>query len=184
MLIQPLERQNRRHRKQAAELLVENFESWPAMEIARSVINTLLSQNRVCLCALDEENNVIGIVGGLPDYDGHVWEIHPLVVKKANQGKGIGRRLIKAMEKEAAARGALTVFLGADDTKGETSLSNCDLYKDLGEKINSAINFGQHPMTFYQKCGYSIIGVVPDANGEGKPDILMGKYIGKKKKVR
>lgn len=182
MVIKPLDGQNRKHRKQAAELLIENFESYPAMEIARSVINTLLAKKRVCLCALDEQNNVVGLVGGLPDYDGNVWEIHPLVVKKANQGKGVGRRLVKALEKEAAARGALTVILGTDDTSGETSLSNCDLYNDFGGKIAHAENHGRHPMSFYQKCGYSIIGVVPDANGYGKPDILMAKRIGKRKK--
>ena len=32
-----------------------------------------------------------------------------------------------------------------------------------------------HPFGFYQKLGYVIIGVVPDANGWGKPDIIMGK---------
>jgi len=29
----------------------------------------------------------------------------------------------------------------------------------------------------YQKCGFVIVGVVPDANGLGKPDILMAKRI-------
>lgn len=182
MVIQPLDGQNRRQRRQAAELLVENFDAYPAMEIARSVVGTLLAQKRVCLCALDEQGNVVGLVGGLPDYDGNVWEIHPLVVKKANQGRGIGGRLVRALEKEAASRGALTVFLGTDDKTGETSLSDCDLYQDLGEKITHAENFGRHPMAFYQKCGYRIIGVVPDANGCGKPDILMAKRIGKRKK--
>ena len=29
----------------------------------------------------------------------------------------------------------------------------------------------------YQKCGFVIVGVVPDANGPGKPDILMAKRV-------
>ncbi len=29
----------------------------------------------------------------------------------------------------------------------------------------------------YQKRGFVIVGVVPDANGLGKPDILMAKRI-------
>lgn len=36
------------------------------------------------------------------------------------------------------------------------------------------------PYEFYQKLGYAIIGVVPDANGLGKPDILMAKRVGMK----
>jgi hypothetical protein len=37
-----------------------------------------------------------------------------------------------------------------------------------------------HPFEFYQKLGYAIVGVVPDANGWGKPDILMAKRVGER----
>lgn len=182
--IKQLDRQNRRHRRQASELLMENPELWPAMEIARAVIKTLLAPNRVCLCAIDDKDNIVGLVGGLPDYDGFVWELHPLVVKKVQQGHGIGRRLVKALEKEAANRGALTVILGTDDLTGSTSLSNVDLYDNTGGRIANTVCREHHPYEFYTKCGYSIIGVVPDANGVGKPDILMGKGIAKKQNKR
>jgi aminoglycoside 6'-N-acetyltransferase I len=29
----------------------------------------------------------------------------------------------------------------------------------------------------FGKCGFAVAGVVPDANGRGKPDILMAKRI-------
>ena len=176
-----LDPQNRRHRRQAAELLVENFAAWPAMEIARAEIGTLLAKNRVCLIAVDEKNNVVGLVGGLPDYDGNVWELHPLVVKKSEQGKGIGKRLVAAMERAAKARGALTMMLGTDDETGATSLSGCDLYENFWEKIRDIRNLKGHPYSFYEKCGYTITGVVPDANGSGRPDILMAKRLGRRK---
>jgi len=35
----------------------------------------------------------------------------------------------------------------------------------------------QHPYEFYQKQGFVIIGVMPDANGIGKLDILMTKSV-------
>jgi aminoglycoside 6'-N-acetyltransferase I len=34
-----------------------------------------------------------------------------------------------------------------------------------------------HPFTFYQKCGYRIVGVLPDANGPRRPDIFMAKSL-------
>lgn len=151
------------------------------MEIARAVINTLLAPNRVCLCAVDQNDRVIGIVGGLPDYDGYVWEMHPLVVKKSHWGQGIGRRLVRALEKEAGARGALTVILGTDDLDGSTSLSGVNLYDNTGGRIANMSCYKSHAYGFYVKCGYKVIGVIPDANGLGKPDIIMGKRIMKKR---
>jgi aminoglycoside 6'-N-acetyltransferase I len=34
-----------------------------------------------------------------------------------------------------------------------------------------------HPYEFYQKMGFAIVGVMPDANGIGKPDIYMAKRL-------
>jgi len=36
-------------------------------------------------------------------------------------------------------------------------------------------NLHGHPYEFYEKLGYTVVGVLPDANGPGKPDIFMAK---------
>jgi aminoglycoside 6'-N-acetyltransferase I len=36
-----------------------------------------------------------------------------------------------------------------------------------------------HPFFFYRKLGFEPAGLIPDANGFGKPDILMSKRIGR-----
>lgn len=32
-------------------------------------------------------------------------------------------------------------------------------------------------LDFYRKLGFTTVGVVPDADGRGKPDILMAKAV-------
>jgi aminoglycoside 6'-N-acetyltransferase I len=167
---------------QAAQLLVDAFrehypDSWPTVESGLAEIHEMLAEDRICRVAVDEEGNLLGIIGGIPGYDGNVWELHPLAVQPALQGQGIGRALVEDFEQQVRARGGLTVTLGTDDEDGQTSLSNADLYEDLWEKIRDIRNLRGHPFEFYQKLGYIITGVVPDANGRGKPDILMSKRL-------
>jgi len=52
-----------------------------------------------------------------------------------------------------------------------TTLSNVDLYPNVCEHIARVRNLRSHLFGFYQKCDSVIVGVVPDANGPGKPDI-------------
>ena len=123
--------------------------------------------------ALDEEGNLSGIIGGIPQYDGHVWELHPLAVQPAIHGQGIGRALVEDFEEQVRSRGGLTITLGSDDEDNMTSLSGVDLYENLWDKVKNIRNLKNHPFEFYQKMGYIITGVVIDANGVGKPDIIM-----------
>jgi aminoglycoside 6'-N-acetyltransferase I len=58
-----------------------------------------------------------------------------------------------------------------------TTLANVDLYVDLPGQLARIRNLKGHPFEFYQRCGFVISGVVPDANGPGKPDILMAKQV-------
>jgi aminoglycoside 6'-N-acetyltransferase I len=99
------------------------------------------------------------------------------VVDPARQGQGIGRALVTALEAEVYARGGVAIFLGSDDEDGMTSLAGVDLYPDVAGHIRSIRNLKHHPFEFYQKLGYTIVGVIPDANGLGKPDIIMAKRI-------
>jgi len=167
---------------QAAQLMVDAFcehwpDAWPTFEEGLKEIHEMLEAERFCRAAVDEQGNLIGIIGGIPTYDGHVWELHPLAVQPNMQGKGIGRALVEDFEEQVRLRGGLTITLGSDDEDEMTSLSNADLYENTWEKIQSVRNFKKHPFTFYQKLGYVITGIVPDANGRGKPDILMSKRV-------
>ena len=168
--------------QQAAQLLVDAFrehwvDAWPTLEDGLQEVHEMLEAERICRAAIDEDNNLLGVIGGIPQYDGHVWELHPLAVQPSMQGTGIGKLLVEDLEQQVHLCGGLTVTLGSDDEDSMTSLSDVDLYENLWEKIRDVRNFKRHPYEFYQKLGYVITGIVPDANGIGKPDIILSKKV-------
>jgi aminoglycoside 6'-N-acetyltransferase I len=168
--------------QQAAQLLVDGFkehypDAWPTLKDGLAEVHEMLVTDRILRAVVDDDANLIGLIGGIPQYDGLVWELHPLVVKPGLQTKGIGTTLVRDFEEQVRSRGALTITLGSDDEDNQTSLSNVDLYTDTWKKINEIKNLNRHPYEFYQKMGYVITGVMPDANGIGKPDIFMSKRI-------
>jgi aminoglycoside 6'-N-acetyltransferase I len=166
--------------RQAAVLLIEGFEdhwpdAWPDMEAALKEVRESLGEGRISRVAVGEEGAVLGWIGGIPSYGGNVWELHPLVVRPDLQRRGIGRALVADLEASLRERGALTLWLGTDDEDGMTTLSGVNLYPNVLEHLAKIKNLRGHPYQFYQKLGFSIIGVMPDANGPGKPDIYMAK---------
>lgn len=168
--------------EQCARLLVDGFakywpDAWPDMASALEEMRECLAGERICRVALDENGEVVGWIGGIPEYDGNVWELHPLVVREDRRGQGLGRALVEDVERLVRERGAYTMTVGTDDESGMTSLSGIDLYTDTWQHIAQIKNLRGHPYEFYQKLGFTIIGVMPDANGPGKPDILMAKRV-------
>ena len=164
---------------QAAQILTDSLPiGWPTLQDAIDEIKERLIPENTLLVAVENEI-VIGWGGILaPVYNGNVFELHPLAVRSDKRNQGVGRAIVTALEDEARRQGGLTIHLGADDEigDGETSFANVDLYDDLSGKI---MNFspGTHQSGFYLKLGYKIIGVMPDANGVGKPDIYFGKRL-------
>jgi aminoglycoside 6'-N-acetyltransferase I len=169
-------------REQAAVLLVAHFDEpqgWPTVELAREEVAKVL-RDGFARAAVDGDA-LLGWIGGLPEYHGRVWELHPMVVRRERRHEGIGRALVAAFEAEAARRGALTVTLGTDDDSGMTSLAGGNLYEDIAAHIAQLHDLGRgHPFLFYRKLGFVVTGVMPDANGRGFPDIYMSKRVGGK----
>ena len=166
---------------QVARIVVDAFRghtpSWPDLASAEAEVRESFAEDRISLVAR-EGDVVLGWIGGIKEYGGHAWELHPLAVDPAHHGEGVGRALVAALEQQVTARGATTLYLGTDDEDGRTSLSDTDLYPDPLEHLAAITNPGRHPYEFYLACGFSIVGVIPDANGPGKPDILMARRLG------
>ena len=168
--------------RQVAGMLVQGFEAhwpnaWPDMDAATQEVQAFLSDERISRVAV-EGDTVLGWIGAIPEYGGMSWELHPLVVHSEHRKRGIGRALVADLERRVRERGGGTIFLGTDDESDMTSLAGKDLYPNVLDHLADIQNLKGHPYEFYQKVGFILVGVIPDANGPGKPDILMAKRVG------
>jgi aminoglycoside 6'-N-acetyltransferase I len=165
---------------EAAALLHAAFSPlgvWTTKAEARQEVIESISADRLSRVARAADGTVIGWIGAIREYDGLVWQLHPIVVAQAHRRNGVGRALIADLEAILVARGGLTLWAGSDDLVGETSLGNVDLYSVLPEKLAAVRSWGSHPLPFYRRLGFRIIGVMPDANGIGRPDIFLAKRL-------
>lgn len=168
---------------QAAAVIVAAFaQSWPmTLDDGLGDVRESLTPGRVSRVALDRAGAVIGFVAAIPQYGEPPqvtgWELHPLAVDPAWQGRGVGRALVADLERQVAALGAVTLFAESDDTSDATSLSGKDLYDDPLGHLRAIRNLRGHPYEFYQRCGFVLVGVIPDANGFGRPDIILAKRV-------
>ena len=162
---------------QAATLLIEAFPHWmPTMEMARDEVMEALEADRICLVA-QADDQILGWIGAIPEYS-HAWELHPLVVRADARRLGVGAALVRALEERVRAAGVLTLYLGTDDDGPApgTSAGGVSLFPDVLSHA-TRLRIFDHPAGFYMRQGFEIVGLIPDANGPGKPDILMAKRV-------
>jgi aminoglycoside 6'-N-acetyltransferase I len=151
---------------------------WTTMAEALQEVVDSLGADRVSRVAVTSDGVVIGWIGAIREYDGLVWQLHPIVVDETCRRRGVGRALVLDLETILKARGGLTLWAGSDDLAGETSLGGMDLYLALPAALDAVRSWGRHPLPFYRRLGFHVIGVMPDANGPGRPDIFLGKRLG------
>ena len=157
----------------AAALMPEAFPHWlPTAEAAEAEVREALDPGNLGLVAW-RGGEVLGWVGGRHDYP-TAWELHPLVVRADQRGSGVGRALVDALAERARAAGMLTLWLGTDDDgeRTRTSAGDTDLWPEPAAHIPGLVSRG-HPVGFYRRVGFRVVGLIPDANGRGRPDILM-----------
>jgi aminoglycoside 6'-N-acetyltransferase I len=182
MRIEDLDAENENLVRQAGQLLVDGFthmtpHPWPNLQAARATVDEMLQPDRICMVALEQYEHVVGWIGGIREYDGNVWELHPLVVAPSYRGRGVGTALVKALEKRVADHNGLTLYLGTDDVNAATTAGGINLYPEPTKHAIGMRVLGEHPLEFYRKLGFVVVGFVPDANGLGKPDIMMAKRV-------
>jgi aminoglycoside 6'-N-acetyltransferase I len=171
---------NARQREEAVDVLSVALApvsvAYRDLEDATAEVNSFFSDPERFGLAAVEDGHVVGWIGCIRVYD-HGWELHPLCVHPKHQRRGLGRLLVRALEDAARAENICTIYLGADDEFAGTTASGVDLFSDLADHIRNISVTTRHPIAFYRKVGFTVVGLLPDVNGPGKPDILLAKRI-------
>ncbi|MBM4413929.1 MAG: GNAT family N-acetyltransferase [Chloroflexi bacterium] len=163
-----------------AQLLVDGFadisSAWPDRDAAREEVLMFSTETQISLVALCNDY-ICGWISATPQYQQMGWELHPLVVAPHMQRQGVGRALIEALCHELAQRGATSLFAWSDDEGGFTSLGAVNLLPNPLAHLTTFTSSEHHAAGFYLKMQFHLCGVLPNANGMGKPDILFVRAI-------
>lgn len=164
-----------------AEILFVSFRDLspdylPTVASARDAVVEGFGEGRFSRVLLDDDDRVLGWAGGEHNY-GFLWELHPLVVSPAARRRGCGRMLVRDVVREVAARGGLTLQVSTSDETDRTNLYGRDLYADPLAALRGMRSTGEHPIDFWMRVGFTPIGVMPDAEGPGKPSIYFAMRV-------
>jgi aminoglycoside 6'-N-acetyltransferase I len=150
----------------------------PTLQDAAETVHDALSPQTLCRVLMDGEKPIAWIAA-TPQEHG-VWELHPLLVAPAHQRKGHGRTLVAEIERLALAQGARTMILSTADAVRATTLGGIDLFVNpLAALADIDVTDAKagHAYQFWVKVGYSLVGVLPDAEGPGIPSIQCAKLL-------
>lgn len=107
--------------------------SGPGVQLGRSdapdEIRKKLSRDPDLFLVAEEEGAVVGAVMG--GYDGRRGIVYHLAVEPAQRGRGLGRRLMQALEERLAAKGCLKAYLLVTKDNPQA----LDFYRALGWEI-------------------------------------------------
>ena len=73
--------------------------------------------------------------------------------------------------------GALTLFAGTSDEVGTTNLFGADIYENPADSIRNLEATGRSPFKFWENTGFTVVGLMPDEEGVGKPGIHLARRL-------
>lgn len=150
----------------------------PTLQDATETLQDALAPGTLCRVLMDGDVP-IGWIAARPQGHG-VWELHPLLIAPAQQRRGHGRALVAEIERLALAEGARTMILSTADAVRATTLGGIDLFVNpLAALADIDVTDAKagHAYQFWVKVGYSLVGVLPDAEGPGIPSIQCAKLL-------
>lgn len=163
-----------------AAILVAGFAdrspAWPTLEAGINEVNAFSTDEQISLVATINDT-IVGWISATPQYQRFGWELHPLVVAPDYQHQGVGKALVAELCTQLASHGATVLYAWSDDESMSTSLGGRNLLPNPLDHLNHFEPSSRHAGGFYLKQGFVLCGVLPNANGPGKPDILFARLI-------
>jgi aminoglycoside 6'-N-acetyltransferase I len=163
-----------------AHILVEGFAdrspAWPTLATGISEVISYSTDIQISLVAIID-GTIVGWISATPQYQQFGWELHPLVVAPSQQKRGVGTALVENLCVALHERGGTVLYAWSDDECLSTSLGGKDLMPDPLHHLSQFCASSQHAGGFYLKLQFALCGVLPDANGYGKPDVLFARRI-------
>lgn len=150
--------------------------AWPTVADARAEVVEYSTASQVSLVA-ELEHQIVGWISATPQYKQYGWELHPIVVAPQYQRRGVGTALINHLCDALQSRQATVLYAWSDDETMSTSLGGVNLYQQPLQHLSSFHPSSRHAGGFYLAQQFVLCGVIPDANGTGKPDILFARHI-------
>ena len=159
----------------------ESSPQWlPTMETARRQVLAVVETNQIGKVLVDQDRTPMGWIGLIPG--ARVWEIHPIAIAVEHQYKGYGQLLVEDAAAMATNAGALTLFASTSDEVGTTNLFGQNLYDNPALALANLQATGRTPYKFWESAGFTVVGVLPDAEGKGKPSIHLARELTEREK--
>lgn len=163
-----------------ARILVDGFAdispAWPTLNDGIEEVVAYSSDAQISLVA-SIHDTIVGWISATPQYQQFGWELHPLVVAPKLQKRGVGTALVENLCVAIRERGGTVLYAWSDDERVSTSLGGVDLMPDPLHHLSLFRASSRHAGGFYLKLQFALCGVLPDANGYGKPDVLFARRI-------
>ena len=168
------------HIDEVVEFVYRCFEKYapdwfPHIAACHEEIQASFDADRRSRVLLDNQDRAIGWIGAIAD--DNLWEIHPIAVSPIAQRNGYGKMLVEDVVTLARKAGAVSVWAGTSDETNSTSFSKLDLYNDPTVAFQNIEAPSDHPVRFWLTTGFSLVGVMPDEEGFGKPGIHFARRI-------
>lgn len=168
------------HINEVAEFVYRCFEKYapdwlPNVAACHEEIKESFATGRRSRVLLDDQGRAIGWIGAIAD--NNLWEIHPIAVSPTSQRNGYGKMLVEDVVTLVREAGAVSVWAGTSDETNSTSFSKLDLYNNPSVAFQNIEAPSDHPVRFWLTTGFSLVGVMPDEEGLGKPGIHFARRV-------